>query len=265
MQHFAPDCLEVLSRIHRRRPSLQTRLVCQLKRLNGRIVLGSIYIVLALALHFWCCDWRLPRYEHSATEHRMISVPYKNQLVGFIHAGTIFQTESSSSGTLYDLESAAWWGIHVPVMLSFAGVLAILGPWVAKERQGFLRRRFRVLPVLQQRHKPAGLAYVLFLSLFLSGTAVVGASYIAAERITEFVRYEDDSHSVSATARNKWLEFEVFDLAKEGLTSDSNSYSSPSFLQSAINEVPEPGTTAMLAMAAATAALLGWWRRKRGK
>jgi hypothetical protein len=242
-----------------------------------------LLIAVAVALHFNCCDWRLPRWDYSPILDEYVCVPYDNALIGFIHAGSAFRTSLGPEGALYDLDSAAWWGIHVPLLLGCAGVLAVAGQCAPQRYKMAVRRR---IATVAARYSPwwAAAAPTILLTLFMGSSLVGGTIYVAHTAKPTSVAPTKDTHvaDLAAVGGSK-AEAAADDKPTGGVlarlasffsesspsehSASSSTWGSSNLYYSSPNtapvSTPEPSTFALLAVGAFGILAYAWRRRRK--
>ncbi len=160
------------------------------------LVFGGLLIAVAIALHFACCDWRLPRWEYSPWSHSHVRTHYDNELIGFVHAGSLFRTVVGPEGAMYDLEQAAWWGVYVPLLLIFVGALMLFVRLAPEAYTEPLRRRIAaVIPGRSRRL--VGDTMIILVTLFMGSTLVAGTTYVAQVAKPTLVQPQNDAYCAS--------------------------------------------------------------------
>lgn len=246
---------QVFSRIHQYNPKPG---VCRAEWItpqNAKLLLGLALFLLAVGLHCWCCDWNPPRWDSSLESHDAVANRYDNQLIGPVHAGSPFRN-LSSDGALYNLSAAAWCGLYFPILVLFVATMMIMSECVPEKYRKAIQQRMR--PVLARSPWRLRLTFPVFaviLSLALGSTGAVGSVLASKAGTLTFVENTRDSYFAFRKADERPLTTSAFSYSKSKFSSSSSSSSSA-------QSVPEPGTIALLATAAASIAFYGWRRRR---
>jgi len=262
--------------VHRVTGTRHQEVLAWCRQHNKACIYGCSVLALAVALHFWCCDWRLPRWEYSPAFKREVRVSYDNELIWFMHAGSQFRTPCDE-GAVYDLGQAFWWGLFTPLLMGVCGALTLAGQY---DRASFHQNLCRRLAVPIRKHGPsmAATGTLVVATLLAAGTVVGGAVVVRVATAPTLVGPANDSYVgdlwAGADDGESWADW----LAGLGewLSSESppplpppeperriTFASSSSRENSFFQPVPEPSIMALLGSLAVSGLVFGAWRRWR--
>ena len=264
-----------LSRLYRSRHRNRKliRLIGRARRLSDKFLFAAILIGLAVSVHVWCCDWRLPKRKPVGGGKYEI-VYSDSQLMSYIHAGKPFRTPSKD-GFWYNLDKAGFCGIILPLFIAFPGVMALLSLLAPENSRGVVQRcQLRLLGYFKNGrvfllrcqakllgyHKEDVCKPLLLMVILLTGCIFCYGGTICLDEFGRAVYVP-------------WIEDP---LAQEGVGSANNALAGIKYRthyidpypkgrndsQSSTGSVPEPSTLVLLAIG--TLAFLAYaWRRRR--
>jgi len=245
----------VLGRIRRRDHSRKMRCRRWLVGLPKKLLLAATLIIAALTVHFLCCDWRLPKREYLGSG-QYENVFFGNQLFGYVHAGAPFRT-LVREGSRYNLSSAFWLGVQLPVLMTFVGMMALLSELAPGERSVFMKRC---------RARPLGnyggdiwnitlsVVMVMVMGVLHFSFAHESGGVVIVKSSEDSLDYSNVVLSDTGSSRNLWSLPSV---------SPDESWSDESSDDSTVI-VPEPSTFILLTMGVVGLLAYGWRRRRAG-
>lgn len=257
------DSVSVISLRRSRR--FRDRFINWIVALPQRFWIAAMLLAVAVALHFWCCQWKLPRVQWSSTNREYVWKPYDNQLVGFINASARFRNGIDADGAQYDLGGAAAWGLHVPMLMLSVALVLFLSLCTPKSVRKVARQ---LQPAFFERW---GLKTVLA-SCVIFLMVVDTASSAASQWIVSVSKNNDSALADSGAPCS--LTTYIFGVQSSGgapsASSSSGSDRSSWFSSSdrpaytsgeGTNSVPEPSTYAMLGAGAISLLVFAWRKR----